>query len=184
VLALRGGEVVINKFLKIGLVIGGYVVAFVIAFALAWLRQLTMQEVDPVQFAGGMYGFGDLLFFLGLFGALSFIPTAMALFFLRPFPKFWTFLSIAALIVAATAPLAVILFFLFHGPNAPGWADLISFVSVVKIMATPFFAIVFLVTAIISPPQPLRWALVAAAAIEAAVCACALTYLATVVYYL
>jgi hypothetical protein len=173
-----------KKLLKPGLVLASYVVAFVIAFALAWLRKRSLQAVDPVQFYGGMYGFGDLLFFCGLFGALTLIPTAMALYFLRPFPKFWNFISIAALILASTAPIAVILFFLFHGSNAPGWENTISFVAVVKVMATPFFAFGFLITACISPPQPRRWALFTAAAIEAAVCVCGLVHLAFVVYWL
>jgi hypothetical protein len=173
-----------SKLFKLGLVLLGYVLAFVAAYIISWLRERALQEMDPAQFSGGMQAFGDMLFFLGLFGALSLIPTAMALWFLRPFLKFWNFLSIAALYMASTAPVAVILFLLTHSPMLPDWVKIISFISLMKIMATPFFAFGFLITAFISPPQPRRWALFTAAAIEGAVGISALAVLAVVVCFL
>jgi hypothetical protein len=166
------------------LVIAGYAVAFVVAFVISYLRERVMQANDPVQFSGGMQAAGDFLFIAGLFGALSLIPTAMALYFLRPYPKFWNFISIAALIMGSTAPIAVILFLLTHSPILPNWVKVISFVSLMKIISTPFFAFGFLITAFISPPQSRRWALFAAAAMEGAVCACGLALLVVVVYFL
>jgi hypothetical protein len=54
-----------------------------------------------------MYAFGDSLVFLTVFGAVSTVPTALALVFLRQSRRFWVALSAAALIVASTSLAAV-----------------------------------------------------------------------------
>ena len=70
---------------KLGLVIGGYAAACLIASGVVYVWELFTQ--GPIaQASSGMYAFGDLLLFIGIFGLLALIPTGLALYFL--FRKF------------------------------------------------------------------------------------------------
>jgi hypothetical protein len=74
-----------SKLAKLGLVIGGYVAACLIASGVVYIWELFTQ--GPIaQASSGMYAFGDLLLFTGIFGILALIPTGLAVFFL--FRKF------------------------------------------------------------------------------------------------
>ena len=74
-----------SRLTKVGLVIGGYVAACLIASAVVYVWELFTQ--DPIaQASSGMYAFGDLLLFIGVFGGLALIPTGLAGYFL--FRKF------------------------------------------------------------------------------------------------
>jgi hypothetical protein len=66
---------------KLGLVIGGYAVACLIASGVVYVWELFTQ--GPIaQASSGMYAFGDLLLFIGIFGVLALIPTGLAVYFL------------------------------------------------------------------------------------------------------
>ena len=66
---------------KLGLVIGGYVVACLVAYGAVYINDLFM---DPavLQASGGMSAFGDLILFVVVFGVLALLPTGLALYFL------------------------------------------------------------------------------------------------------
>lgn len=64
---------------KFGLVIGGYVVACLIAYGAVYINDLFM---DPAVASGGMSAFGDLILFVGVFGVLALFPTGLMLYFL------------------------------------------------------------------------------------------------------
>jgi len=150
-----------RRFRKLGLVLGGYAVALLIAYAttavLEWL-------FPPQDASGGMQAFGDSLRFLGLFGILALIPTALALYFLRSSEKFWAAFSIASLAVAATGPVAA---FMMGRPHA---TDLIfGFIGLMKVLGAPLLGIGFLIFAAIAPTGRSRWTLLAASGIEFAV---------------
>ena len=66
---------------KLGLVIGGYVVACLIASAVVYVWQLSTQNA-AAQASAGMYAGGDFLLLIGVFGVLALFPTGLALFFL------------------------------------------------------------------------------------------------------
>src|SRR5258708_26208179 len=57
-----------------------------------------------------MYAFGDAILFVAVFGVVALAPTGAALFFLRPYRRFWTVLAALGLAVAVTGVTAVILF--------------------------------------------------------------------------
>jgi hypothetical protein len=78
----------LRRFYKWGLVLTGYVAALLAAFAICYVRAVVMQADSPQDASGGMQAFGDLVLFLGLFGFFALFPTALALYFLRPFHKF------------------------------------------------------------------------------------------------
>ncbi len=72
---------------KLGLVIAGYLAACLLASGVVYVYQL-LTDNAAAQASSGMYAFGDLLLFLGMFGILALFPTGLALYFLfRAFRK-------------------------------------------------------------------------------------------------
>ena len=65
---------------KIGLVIGGYILACLMASAAMYINGLFIQ--DPAQASGGMSAFGDMILFTGAFGFLALFPTGLGIYFL------------------------------------------------------------------------------------------------------
>lgn len=70
-----------------GLVIGGYVAACLIAVGVVYIYEWFTQDA-AAQASSGMYAFGDLILFVGVLGFLALFPTGLALYFL--FRKFLT----------------------------------------------------------------------------------------------
>lgn len=67
--------------LKVAIVVGGYLIAFVMAAAAVALHAaLTSQSA--AQASAGMAAFGDLVLFVAVFGAVALAPTGAAIFFL------------------------------------------------------------------------------------------------------
>ena len=76
-----------SKLRMLGLVIGGYVAACLLASGVVYVYQLFTDNA-VAQASSGMYAFGDLLLFLGMFGVLALFPTGLALYCLfRAFRK-------------------------------------------------------------------------------------------------
>jgi hypothetical protein len=67
--------------LKVALVIGGYLMAFLAATAAVALHAALASE-SGTQASGGMSAFGDLVLFVAVFGAVALVPTGAAFFFL------------------------------------------------------------------------------------------------------
>lgn len=94
-----------NRFGKIGVVTAGYLVALLAAAVAVYFRQLHTSG-PAAQASAGMFAFGDGLLALAVFGFVALVPTAVGLHFLRDVPKFWGVVSVGALAVAATGPVA------------------------------------------------------------------------------
>lgn len=76
-----------SKLTKLGLVIGGYVAACLLASGVVYVYEL-LTNTAAAQASSGMYAFGDLLLLLALFGILALFPTGLGLYFLiRAFRK-------------------------------------------------------------------------------------------------
>lgn len=72
---------------KLGLVIGGYAAACLVASGVVYVYQYFTQD-SSAQASAGMAAFGDLILFIGVFGFLALIPTGLAVYFLvRKFLK-------------------------------------------------------------------------------------------------
>lgn len=69
-----------SRLTKLGLVLGGYVIACLAPGAIVYVYQLLTQ--NAAQASAGMYAFGDLLLFIGVCGILGLFPTGLALYFL------------------------------------------------------------------------------------------------------
>jgi hypothetical protein len=157
--------------LKVTVVAGGYVAAFLAASAAVAIR-MAASSGDP-QASGGMFAFGDSVFFVAVFGVLALVPTGGALYLFRPYRRFWIVLSRLCLAVAVTGLTALVLFAAGRHAMPPSplvmWAGL----SLLRILVAPLLALAFLVCALVTPHRSPRIAFLAATAIEAAVTACA-----------
>ena len=66
---------------KLGLVIGGYLAACLVAGGAVYVYQLFTQG-PASQASAGMYAFGDFILLVGVFGVLALFPTGLAPYFL------------------------------------------------------------------------------------------------------
>ena len=71
-----------SRLAKLGLVIGGYLAACLIALGAVYVNQLFTQDEVASQASAGMYAFGDFILFIGVFVVLALIPTGLAAYFL------------------------------------------------------------------------------------------------------
>ena len=150
---------------KIGLVVAGYVGAFMAATAVVAIHvAVTSQDR---QGSDGMYAFGDSLFFLAAFGLASIPATGAGLFFLRPYPAFWRRFSTAALIIAATAQAALIIHLVAQSADAHSAFYAWSAFAILRIIVAPLFALGFLLATIFAPNRSARIALLVATLLEA-----------------
>ena len=153
---------------KVGVVAAGYGAALLAASAAVAIR--VAGTSGPVaQASSGMYAAGDAMLFVAVFAGVGVVPTGAALFFLRPYPRFWVVLSRVAVGVAATGLAAVILFAAGRRAGPSALATL-GGLSVLRLLAAPLLAPVFGVCAALAPERPPRLMLLAAAALEAVVC--------------
>jgi uncharacterized membrane protein len=67
--------------LKVAIVAGGYLLAFLMAFAAVALHAAFTGE-SGAQASDGMSAFGDLVLFVAVFGAVALVPTGVAIFFI------------------------------------------------------------------------------------------------------
>ncbi|MFN8376036.1 MAG: hypothetical protein U0694_24575 [Anaerolineae bacterium] len=158
-----------NKVLFVGF---GYVGAFVLA-ALVMSVYGAIFNSPNSQSSGGMAAFGDTILFLGIFGLAAVLPTMAALFFLRPYQRFWQILAVVALILTATG-IATFIVFLLPQPLEAGslldtWAEL----SPLRILLAPPFALAFFLGAAFAPIRFSRIAFLCAGVIESAIFVCA-----------
>ena len=114
-----------------------------------------------------MFDFGDSLLFLGVFGLAAVLPTGAALFLLRPYPRFWRVLSIAAMVMAATAAVAFVVMLAWRGAGGRSVASAWAAVASLRILIAPLFALAFAVSTVFAPNRNPRLALLAATAMEA-----------------
>ena len=155
-----------NRTFKILLVLGGYVLAFLIALGGAVLQSV-LKSADITQGSPGMSAFGDLMFFMGAFALLCVPPTLLGLWFLRKSTLFWNLAAGAVLAFAFTAPLAegtrsyIQWAGLYHD-----WGVWVDLVALLRTFGTPILAIASGLCAFIAPTPKTRWALCLAAAIE------------------
>src|SRR5205814_461636 len=159
-----------KPWLKVAVVAGGYIAAILVPMAAVAVRVANPQGPDA-QAASGMYAFGDLLVFISVFGVVAIVPTAAALFFLRPYRRFWRLLAAFSVGVAVTGVTAAAVFAIDRHAAAPSpiatWAAL----SVLRILVAPLLALAFLVCTVLAPYRLPRLAFIAVTVTEVAVSA-------------
>jgi hypothetical protein len=70
-----------NPWMKAGLVIGGYVLACLVASGAVYVNGLLTPDAVK-QASGGMSAFGDLILLIGSFGFCALFPTGLGIYFL------------------------------------------------------------------------------------------------------
>lgn len=145
---------------KIGVVAAGFVAAFLAAYVFVVLY-ISASGRSGVESESSMQAFGDTLLFLGIFGVAGIPATAAALYFLRPVPSAWRWLSVGALVAAGTSIAAIVDDTLILSLSA--WTAVGSF----KLILAPLFVLAFALAAVFAPTRPSRRMLAAAAGIEA-----------------
>lgn len=122
-----------------------------------YLRQLATQ--GPVaQASSGMYAAGDAMLGVAVFGMLFLVPLALALYWLRPVPRFWLGLQGAAILFALTGWLTVALFL-----ADPGAQSLWMILALVRFALMPLTALALLLCTVFAPQKRQRWLLLGAA---------------------
>ena len=159
-----------RPIVKVGLIVAGYVVAWVVAFAVVAIHVAATSGPDALA-SSGMFAFGDSVLFIAVFAVAAVPSTAAALFVLRSYRSFWLVLCVAALGIASTALVALI----DYVATRPATADagsilgILSALAPLRILIAPLFALGFLLCGLFAPNRRFRIALLIATAIEAAV---------------
>lgn len=157
-----------RPLVKVGLIFAGYVVAVMVASAVVAIHVAATSGPDR-QGASGMYGFGDDILFLAVFGIAAVPPTGAGLFFLRPYRSFWLVLSIVALGIATTGLAALIEYVEPRTAEPRSILHAWSALSPLRILVAPLFALNFFLSGLFAPNRSSRIALLVATVIEAAV---------------
>ena len=153
---------------RVGLVLGGYVVAVLIALLVVRIY-IGVTSGPSRDASSGMFAFGDMLAFLATFGVAAVLPTGAALYFLRSRSGFWTPLAVAAALIAATSAAALVVHL---GTPAPGPglpATAWSAAATLRILLAPLCGLAFFLAGLFAPARGARRALLVAAAVEVAV---------------
>jgi hypothetical protein len=157
-----------RPLVKVGLVVAGYVVAVMVAVAAVAIYVAATNGPDRQGYSV-MYGFGDDLLFLAVFGVAAVPATGAALFFLRPYRSFWLVLSVVALGIAATGLAALIDYVAPRTADAHSILHAWSALAPLRILIAPLFALNFFLSGLFAPNRSSRIALLVATVIEAAV---------------
>jgi hypothetical protein len=113
-----------------------------------------------------------IVFFVKVCGGLALVPTALALYFLRPYKTFWTVLSVLALEVAITGPVFACTLVSSGALQLHERWDITVVLGLLRVAAAPLFAVAFFTCLIFAPTKLARWLLIAATILECAVTAC------------
>lgn len=157
-----------NPVAKVGVVAAGYIAAILLASGVVAVR-IAATSGPEAQASSGMHAFGDALVFVAVFGVAGLLPTGAALYFLRPYRRFWAALAGMALFVALVGIAAVVLFSVARDSAAPSALALWSSLSVLVILVSPLLALTFVACGFFSPYRFARIAFLGAAVVEAAV---------------
>jgi hypothetical protein len=161
---------------KFGVVLAGYIAAVLTAGVAVYVRQLHTQGPDA-DASAGMYAFGDGVLFIEVLTVVAFLPTVLALYFLRPYRLFWSALSVTALALAATGFFAASVYVMSSSGRLAGsvW-DMLAAFSVLRMLGAPLLAAAFVTSGLIAPARWPRWGLIIAGGIEGAVAAFAILH--------
>lgn len=153
-----------KKLGKVGLVLGGYIAAWMAAMAAVYVRIILTKNDPGAQASAGMYAFGDFLLGCAVFGILALVPTGLGLYFLRPYRKFWTVFSAVALALAVAGPVIAASTSLLNPAGV-----LSNLLWLGQMLGSPLLALAFLIFAALAPLPHSRWILLSAAFLEGVV---------------
>ena len=157
---------------KLGIVVGGYAIAFAASWLAAMLYDRGFSPADS-QAMGGMIAAGSTMFGGAVFVVVALIPTGLGLIFLRQSRAFWSAVSVASLSFAIAGLLAA--FMTLVGRRAPAHSDLLLFVGlfgIVQMLGSPLWIMAFILFGVLAPAKDLRGRMLIAAILEVMVAIC------------
>jgi len=157
-----------DKPVKIGIVIAGYIFALGCASAATYIQELSRRGTDA-QASQGMFAFGQTMLFLLVFGGLALIPIVLAFYFLRSSVKFWNGFAVLCLAFSIIGLIIVIANAMMNANVlhiAESSATIISLFGVSGAFGAPILIVGFLVLAVIAPSRRPRIFLLASAGLE------------------
>ena len=157
-----------NTSAKTGIVIAGYILACVGAFAAAYINELATRGTDA-QASQGMFAFGQSILFMLVFGGLALIPTVLAFYFLRASEKFWNGFALLCLVFSIIGIVVVVTNALINARIlhiSESSAAVVSLFGVLGAFGGPILIIGFLILAVIAPSRHPRILLLASAGLE------------------
>lgn len=156
---------------KAGIVAAGYVAAFVVAGLVLKLYIAATDTPDRVS-SGGMYAFGDGMLFLAVLAVAAVPATGAAFYWLRSNLTFWGWISVGALVIAATSVAALLVYVTQAAFAPPSPMQPLAAFAVLRILFTPMCAGLFLLAGLFAPNRTTRFRLLAATSIELIVFGC------------
>src|SRR2546422_498069 len=164
-----------SRWAKVGIVIGGYVVAIIAGVVSAQVYNARVSAV-PYDTSGGMYAGGEMLSSLAAFLVVSLAPTLLGLWFLRRHTRFWNTVAVASLAFAGAGLLAVLTPLVVRGEPKHIAIMLLELLGLSQLLGVPLWFVAFVLFAFLAPTREARRKLVLAVGIEAVIGVCALVH--------
>jgi hypothetical protein len=161
-----------KRWMKIGIVLAGYVLAFIanVAFVASYDRHFTAADN---QTSGGMIAGAELIYGTGVFLLVALAPTLLALWFMRKSRPVWSWFTGFGLAFAILGLPAVLSTLAIREPPRAPLIMLASVMGVAQMLGSPLWIGGFALFAWLAPARDLRRRMLFATAIEVAVGACA-----------
>jgi hypothetical protein len=159
-----------NRWVRLGIVGGGYAAAGVLAFLAGWVNDRRLAAL-PYDTSGGMYAGGQMILQLGVFLLVALAPTALALWWLRNHRGLWTVVAAGALSFALAGLLAVMSFLVHPGTSRGLGPFVLEMLGLAQLLGAPFWALAFTLLAWLAPRGGPRRAMFAAVVVQLASCA-------------
>lgn len=154
-----------NRRAKVGLVLGGYVLAVVAGAVAGYLYDRRLSAL-PYDTSGGMYAAGEAMAGLAAFLVVALVPTLLGLWFLRGNRTLWHGVAVASLGFAGAGLLAVLMTLASRGtPRHPGLV-LVDLFGLAQLLGMPIWTVGFVLFAFLAPTRPARRMLITAIGIE------------------
>ena len=161
-----------KRWMRVGIVLAGYVLAFIASVATVVIYDRHFTAADN-RTSGGMIAGAELIYGTGMFLLVALAPTSLALWFMRKSRPVWSwFTGFGVAFAILGLPAALLTHTLREPPRAP-FITLASVFGVAQMLGSPLWIGGFALFAWLAPARDLRRGMLFAAAIEMAVAACA-----------
>jgi hypothetical protein len=164
-----------NRWMKLGVVLGGYALAFVVSCVAVAIYDRRFTPADN-QTMGGMIAGGEMMYGGAVFVLIALVPTGLALWFLRRHRPSWALLTLGCLGFALLGLTAVFITFAPPAPPTRGALALLELFAVVQMLGSPLWIAAFGLFALLAPARDLRIRMLAAIAIEIVIAGCAFVH--------
>lgn len=158
-------QLTMKTLIKLGAILGGYVLAFLLAWVVLGVYVAATDSPER-QASAGMASFGDTFVLLGVFGLAALAPTAAALWALRTCRWVWVVLASVAVGVALTGLASLVAYVGWRTDTAPGVLPALAMFAPMRMLFAPLCMLLMAPAAVCAPSQSPRIALAVATLVE------------------